>query len=119
MPWSEADYAAYLRRQQGHPPAEPEGEFQARVRTLAHRLGYRTYHTRDSRGSDKGWFDLACARPGDRLILAELKRRGEKQTTEQLAWYEDLQRIQRVETYLWFPGDYDAIVEILTRRKVP
>lgn len=96
---------------------ELEGVFQSRVITLAKALGYRTYHTYRSDRSAPGWFDLAMARAGDKLVLAELKKAGGKQTEAQRDWHQDLQRIDTVESYLWYPKDYDAIVDILTKRR--
>lgn len=96
---------------------EQERDFQARVIRAARALGYRPYHTKDARLSQKGWFDLVLARAGDKLILAELKRAGEKQTEAQRDWYEDLQRITQVHTYIWRPADWDTILQILTRKE--
>lgn len=115
-----AGCAALLARSVGYAPSKPHEEsersFQGRVVRAARDLGYRTYHTADARGSDKGWFDVALARAGDKLVLAELKKAGEKPTKEQANWYQDLQRIEHVEAYLWYPRDYDDIVTILARK---
>jgi hypothetical protein len=123
MRWTESDLASYVaRHRQRLAPVEDTGEgereraFQARLITEARRLGYRTYHTYRSDRSDKGWFDLAMARPGDKLVLAELKKAGRKQSEEQRDWYEDLQRIELVQTFLWYPRDYEMAVDILTRK---
>ncbi len=122
MRWSEEDLAAYNARQLDAPrdelplADEPESRFMARVLAFAKAQGYRTYHPHRSDRSTPGWFDLAMARPGDKLVLAELKRTGGKQTVAQRDWYEDLQRIERVETYLWHPTDWPLIEDILRRK---
>lgn len=114
---TEAEYHHLLALSgQPLPDNVAEARFQAQVVRLARDLGYRTYHTLNSRGSAHGWFDLAMARADDKLVLAELKSARGKQTTEQRDWYQDLQRIERVETYLWYPKDLPDIVEILRRK---
>lgn len=121
MRWSEEDLTAYYARQQRVPsttvPAVSEKTFQARVRRLARELGYRDFAVYDSRRSPQGWFDLALARPYDKLVLAELKTGSGKQSASQRDWFEDLRRIERVETYLWYPGDWERIVDVLRSRR--
>lgn len=114
---TEAEYHHLLALSgQPLPDNVAEARFQAQVVRLARELGYRTFAVYNSRRSPQGWFDLAMARAGDKLVLAELKSARGKQTAEQRDWYEDLQRIERVETYLWRPADWAAIVEILQAR---
>jgi len=56
--------------------------------------------------------DLTLCRP-PRLIKAELKSEAGEMTPEQQEWYDLLKQVPVIETYLWRPSDYDAIVEIL------
>lgn len=117
MRLSESEYHALLAMTgQPLPKDVQESRFQAAVVRLARELGYRTFAVYNSRRSPQGWFDLAMARAGDKLVLAELKSARGKQTAEQRDWYEDMQRIERVKTYLWRPADWAAIVEILQAR---
>lgn len=52
--------------------AMSEAAWQSNVVRLAGYYGWRTYHTRDSRGSDPGFPDLVLLR-GPELVFAELK----------------------------------------------
>jgi VRR-NUC domain-containing protein len=99
-----------------------EKQFLAQVRDLARLYGWRFYHTHDSRHSAKGFPDCVlvkagkCRRPA-RLIVAELKSATGKVGTEQLAWLTTLSQVgESVETYLWRPDDFDAIVACLSRQ---
>ena len=95
--------------------AMSEEEFLQQVRALAHALGWKTYHTRDSRRSDEGFLDLLMVRD-KRLLVAELKREDRHLTPQQEAWLTMLEATGKVETYLWFPHDIDAIEGILMPR---
>lgn len=94
-----------------------EEAFQAKVLELAELLGWRIYHTRDSRGSHDGFPDLTLAR-ADRLVFAELKTEKGRVRPAQEAWLVAL-AATGVETYLWRPSDWDLIVATLTRRDTP
>lgn len=89
-----------------------EAEFQAKVRKFAKEAGWLIYHTRDSRGSDKGFPDLVLVRP-PYVVFAELKREGEKPTPEQQRWLDDLDNCGQA-AYLWRPSDWDEILKVLT-----
>lgn len=123
--------------------AMTEAAFQKQVADLAKSLGWRFYHTHDSRRSERGFLDC-CAVRGPRLIFAELKRQDEvryKTTPEQEQWIHDLGVVTRavqlevldaahvappppkrslcpsVEVYLWRPLDITSnpnrILEVL------
>jgi len=99
-----------------------EREFQRAVVELARLHGWRVHHTRPAlnrRGQwqtpiqgDAGFPDLVLARDG-RVIFAELKRTGGRPTQQQHMWLETLALCNGVEVYVWFPDDWDRIVEIL------
>lgn len=116
-----------------------ETALQAQVEAVARTLGWRAYHTRDSRRSESGFPDLVLVRP-PRLIFAELKRQSAKSqpTAEQQAWLDDVNavgdaisaellrrmtddelrtpgRLPGVEAYLWRPIDMTTktITEVL------
>lgn len=59
------------------------------VRALAQDNGWITYHTLDSRGSEKGWPDLALAR-APQLMFVELKSSEGRITKEQQRWIDEL-----------------------------
>ena len=93
--WTEADVQAVLARQKPHSavlapysPQEPrrtlgvpeddeelESAFMARIRRLARQYGWATYHTHDSRKSDKGFPDLVLVR--ETILFVELKTKQE------------------------------------------
>lgn len=87
-----------------------EREWQAQVIEAARLLGWRVYHTHDSRRSEPGWPDLALVR--DRLVMAELKTANGRVSTAQEGWLDALQAAG-VETYLWRPSDWDAVIATL------
>ena len=89
-----------------------EREWQAQVVSAAQALGWTTYHTHDSRRSDKGWPDLVLVR--DRLVVAELKTATGRVSSEQRMWL-DLLKSAGVETYLWRPDDADEVLAVLSR----
>lgn len=90
-----------------------EEGFQRSVIELACLLGWRVYHTHDSRRSDCGWPDLALLKP-PRFILAELKSQRGRLRPEQREWLALLEQCPMLEAYLFRPSDWPRIVEILS-----
>lgn len=90
-----------------------EREWQKQVVQAARMLGWRVYHTHDSRRSEPGWPDLALVR--DRLVMAELKTDTGRVSPEQRQWLDALASAG-VETYLWRPRDIDEVLDVLQRR---
>ncbi|HVM69552.1 MAG TPA: VRR-NUC domain-containing protein [Gaiellaceae bacterium] len=102
-------------------PAKPlddvlEKELTTQIVDLARTLGWRRYHTHDSRRSAHGFPDEVLVR--DRLILLELKREKGKLTPEQAAWITDLLNAG-AEVYVVRPRDLQQIAEILAARRRP
>lgn len=90
-----------------------EAELQNCVVSLADVLGWRTYHTYDSRRSAKGFPDLFMVR-AERAIAAELKSATGRSTAEQDAWLCALEGAG-IETHLWRPaawlsGEIEAVL---------
>ncbi len=86
-----------------------EKQLQAAIVKTARLLGWRVYHTFDSRRSEPGFPDLTMVKDG-RLIFAELKSAKGRATEEQLAWLDALGAC--AETYLFYPRDWlDGTVE--------
>lgn len=94
--------------------AVTEREWQAEVVALAKHMGWRHYHTHDSRRSEPGWPDLALVR--ERLVLAELKTETGRVSAAQERWL-SLLSSAGVETYLWRPSDRDEVIHVLSRRR--
>lgn len=107
-----------------------EDALQQQILRAAAVLGWRSYHTKDSRGSLRGFPDLVLVR-GPRLIFAELKRMPTtktpaRPTPDQQGWLDDLNVVAQalgsvrvpaagIEVYVWRPIDMirDDILEVL------
>ena len=81
-----------------------ERELLVNVRGVAALLGWRTYHTHDSRRSEAGFPDLVLVRAG-RLLFRELKTETGRPTPEQLKWGEELWAA-RQDFAIWRPSDW-------------
>ena len=93
------------------PPVTEKG-LAATLKELAVMLGWEFFHVYDSRRPAAGWPDVALVRP-PRMILAELKRDGQKPTPAQEKWLELLKRVPGIEVFCWRPADWDTIVNVL------
>ncbi len=93
-----------------------EASWQQQVTDLADILGWRWYHTHDSRRSPAGFPDLVLVnvRRG-RTIFAELKTDRGKVSAAQQQWLDDLDAASQ-ETYVWRPRDWRAVVVTLQAR---
>ena len=100
-----------------------EAEFTQQLIELAHLKGWRAAHFRPAmtkdgwrtavQGDGKGFPDLVLVHPEQkRLIFAEVKRDGDKRTPAQEDWYCWLFQT-KAEVYIWRPGDWETIVDIL------
>lgn len=93
-----------------------EAEFQSAIIRLARLNGWRVYHPPDNRPArngrvqsvEPGFPDLTLVRDGE-LIFAELKTSTGRVRPEQHEWLTALALVPGVETYIWRPGDFDAI----------
>ena len=118
---SDAEYAAYLLRQVprsqdgGLKPRRPLAEeaLLQQVRAVAKRYGYLSFHTRDSRRSDKGFPDL-LATNGRRLLAIECKSQAGKLTAEQAQWLALLAHTGHCETYILRPSDVADLERLFT-----
>jgi hypothetical protein len=93
-------------------PVVTEAQFLRQVLHLAALFSWRAYHPQLSKWSERGWPDVALVRP-PRFVLAELKSEKGKITPQQQDWLDDLSRCPGVESFVWRPSDFEAIVEIL------
>lgn len=97
-----------------------EKHFQQLVVECARLLGWRVYHTHDSRRSEAGFPDLVLVR-GTRLLFVELKANDGRLDGAQAVWLDDLRRVADaidagageilVET--WRPDDWDHVHSVL------
>jgi len=105
-----------------------EKEFTEAVRKLAKKFGWLYYHTHRAKFSAAGFPDFVFLR-GHRLIFAELKMSKKEPTAIQQHWLESLRScakheetlegyghytLECFEVYLWYPDDWDDIIEILS-----
>lgn len=90
-----------------------EKDVQSAILDIARLLGWRVYHTFDSRKSEAGFPDLVLVR--DRVVYAEVKRAGERPRPNQIEWLNALSSAG-AEVYVWTEDDYDEIVSILSLR---
>lgn len=105
-----------------------ERQFQQEVCQLAHANGWRVAHFRKVRiqradGSTywetpvaedgEGFPDLMMVRRGCRPLFAELKVKRNVPSEEQWAWIHDL-RATGAKAVVWYPSDWQEIVETLT-----
>ena len=118
--------------------AGTEAAFQQQLVQLAELYGWRSYHTHDSRRSQRGFPDLVLVR-GPELIFAELKTDTGRIKPEQLEWIDALGLVSTnyrhavellaeevadgdpdpsagcVDVYLWRPADFDELHARLAR----
>lgn len=91
---------------------QTEADFSRTVVDLAKTFHWKVYHTWGSLHSAFGYPDLTLVR-GGRLIFAELKGSKGKLTEEQTLWLEALKGTGKCEVYVFYPSDWETIVEIL------
>jgi hypothetical protein len=102
-----------------------ETDFQTQIVALAKLCGWLVHHTRPARTAkgwrtpimgDAGFPDLVLAHPGRRVVIvAELKRDGERPTGQQERWHDALSGSVTVK--LWTPADWGEIEDLLTGRR--
>jgi hypothetical protein len=99
-----------------------EAAFLKQVLEYATLKGWRTAHFRPGmtkrgtwvtavQGDGKGFPDLLLIR-GKRIVVAELKVGANKPTSEQEQWLTAFLDAG-VESYVWYPVDFDEILEVL------
>lgn len=99
-------------------PEEGPAGYRRQLQDAAVKLGWRAYHTHDSRRSPAGFPDLVLVRR-DRIIFAEVKRETTHPEAEQVAWLAALSQVPCAEVYLWRPSDWDTALAILRSRTRP
>jgi len=101
-------------------PDIKEEEFFRQVIDLAHILGWRVAHFRPAM-TKWGWRTAVsadgagfpdCVFARERIVWAELKSKTGQLTAEQYEWLEALAEAGQ-EVYLWRPGDFEELVEVL------
>jgi len=93
-------------------PEQPEDDFQQGRIDLARSVGWRAYHTRDSRRSEPGFPDLIMVR-NHCMIVAECKTDTGQCTDDQANWLEAFDKIKVMRTQLWRPKNQQQIDEMI------
>lgn len=88
-----------------------ERGLQEQLQQLMATTGWHAYHTWLSIHSTPGFPDIIATR-GDRIVVAELKAERGTVSAAQQGWL-DRFSAAGVETFVWRPSDWDAIVEVL------
>jgi hypothetical protein len=89
-----------------------EAEFQRAVIALATASGWAVYSVPDSRRATAAGFPDLSLRRGEVVLVAELKRRGEKPRPEQWEWLRAF-GAGGVRAFFWTPDDMETIREVL------
>lgn len=85
-----------------------EKQWEANVIQLATTLGWRHYHTHDSRRSPEGFPDLVLAHPRKGILYRELKVGDNKPTVAQVEWLL-LLAAAGGDVDVWYPKDIDRV----------
>jgi hypothetical protein len=94
-----------------------EAAWTAKIREIAALYGWITYHTHNSKFSEKGWPDFVLGHPRrTRTIFAELKTQAGKLSDPQRLWLTHLTACG-FETALWRPADVDTVLAVLGPRQ--
>ncbi len=88
-----------------------ERDFMAQIIQAAILLGWRIYHTHDSRRSPAGFPDLFMVR-GSRVLAFEVKTQRGKLTQPQQDWLTDMQ-IAGIDVKIARPSDWEWIQKVL------
>jgi len=81
-----------------------ETDFSTQIVDLFRYLGWKYYHTHDSRRSVAGFPDYVAVKP-PRVLFIELKKEKGKLSWEQDEWGYLLSKCPGVEYYVWRPSD--------------
>jgi hypothetical protein len=90
---------------------QSERGFMESLLMYARLMGWRVYHTHDSRRSEEGFPDLVMVRRGVEIFV-ELKTESGVVSGEQQAWLDDLAATPNG-VYVWRPGDWPQIERVL------
>ena len=92
--------------------AMSERDYQKQIVELAETLGWRVYHTHDSRRSNPGFPDLVLVRDS-RLVFIEVKRQSGKLSLAQKDWLTALSEVAEVTTLIARPSDWEQVASCL------
>lgn len=88
-----------------------EREFQTSVVNLAEALGWKVYHTHDSRRSQPGFPDLVMVHARHGVVFRELKTMKGKESPHQTEWLDAL-TLSGADADLWRPSQlFDGTIK--------
>ena len=97
--------------------AQSEEDYQAQIIDLAKKLGWRVYHTRDSRRSEPGFPDLILIR-GITLLALEVKSAKAKEPPPaQVGWIGAFKQVRKVFADFAYPKDFTDLADTLQRAR--
>lgn len=97
--------------------AQKEAEFQQQILSLARTLGWRCYHTWDSRHSEGGFPDIIAIR-GPTLLALEIKEAGAKEPPPaQVAWIGAFKQVRYVFADFVYPKHWEGLADTLQRAR--
>ncbi len=91
---------------------QTERAFMQAVLDYARLTGWKSFHPFDSRRSTAGYPDLTLCRRG-RIVFAELKTETGRVSPHQRGWIAELEQVEGIEVYVWRPGSWPEIEEVL------
>lgn len=95
--------------------AQKEGEFQQQLLDLARTLGWRCYHTWDSRHSEGGFPDIIAIR-GPTLLALEIKgAKARPPPPEQVGWIGAFKQVRFVSADFVYPKDFPEVKDALEK----
>ena len=105
------------------PVKQSETGFCSSLIDLFHQYRWRVVHVRPSlvregrwlthgAGDIAGWPDLLAVR-GPRALAVECKVGRNKATQAQLDWLAALGHVPGIEAHIWYPTDWDQILEVV------
>jgi hypothetical protein len=89
-----------------------EKQFQGEVVQLAKLLGWKHYHTHNSRRSPEGFPDLVLVKARHQPIYAELKSEKGTVSDDQQQWLDLLAKAGQ-RAFVWRPDDLEQIAQLL------
>ena len=97
--------------------AQKEAAFQQQILDLARTLGWRCYHTWDSRHSEGGFPDIIAIR-GATLLALEIKgAKAKEPPPDQVAWIGAFQQVRFVHADFVYPRHWEQVAETLQKAK--
>lgn len=103
-----------MRKVKEYIPKVSHKDFQQMIKEAAEYNGWKVQFWWRSFHSPSGFPDLILCKP-PRLIFAEIKVPPDKVKPAQQEWLDVLAKLPFAEIFIWYPADWDAITDVLSR----